>query len=484
MGSGRFLYSNLITAESMISVSSLRNGLVTAALKEGLGSAVLNPSGGFTGPVDLEYIVEIDSIAAGAEVGQATFRWSDGGGTWDATGVTTSAVNTLLNNGVYINFTTGSGADFVVGDRWYFKAINLFNAGKMIDLDRDHRYRSAALGAPNTVTVDLGSAQEVKAIVLQDHNFTSAATLKIEGSADNTFPYYENVGSNKITTWVNHDTFPYGTLTQAGGNITSAIAGGASACYIDIGAGLVNGRTYRLVINHTQSSGEAPSLYLGLAGDLASGGDLTIAAVSPGATTVVFTFSTAGYTRLIFANTAAANWACTVTLYEVDEISEVITWNEEKIIHYLAAPLTYRYWRLSVTDAANPDGFLEIGELYIGSYLELTRNYIEGFSEETNFLMDSNRTPYGAGKDRFYNSQLTFNFSFGAMPPADVTSMKALIAAIASRSSGTFKPFWFCKDSATPNDSYLVKIASLPVQHRTRDYYDMPLVLTECVTSV
>lgn len=145
MGTPRFIYDNIVADETMISVSSLRNGLVTSAKKEGTGSAVITTSGNFSGPVDLEYIVEIDSIAGGAEVGQATFKWSDGGGMWNATGVTTPATATELNYGVKIKFTGGAGADFVVGDKWYFKGINLFNAGQMLDRDRDHIYRSADL---------------------------------------------------------------------------------------------------------------------------------------------------------------------------------------------------------------------------------------------------------------------------------------------------------------------------------------------------
>ncbi len=145
MSKHRFIWDNLITSETMLSVSSLRPGIVTTAKKEGAGSAIIVPSGAFSGAVDLEYIVEIDSIGAGAEVGQATFKWSDGGGTWDGSGITTLATNILLNNGVYVKWTTGAGADFVVGDKWYFKGINLFNAGKMIDLNRDHSYRSAKL---------------------------------------------------------------------------------------------------------------------------------------------------------------------------------------------------------------------------------------------------------------------------------------------------------------------------------------------------
>lgn len=140
----RFIYENLIENESMLSVSSLRNGFVTSAKKEGTGSAIITTSGNFRGPVDLEYIVEIDGLGTG-EVGNSTFKWSDGGGVWNATGVTTSATPTDLSYGTMIAFTTGAGADFVIGDKWYFKGINLFNAGQMLDRDRDHIYRSQEL---------------------------------------------------------------------------------------------------------------------------------------------------------------------------------------------------------------------------------------------------------------------------------------------------------------------------------------------------
>lgn len=145
MGLCRFIYDNLITDEDMISVSSLRSGIATQAKKEGTGSAVIATSGNYSGSTDLEYIVECDSVAGGAEVGSATFRWSDGGGTWDASGVTTPAVATELNNDVNIAFTSGFGDDFVVGDTWYFKGVNLFNAEKMIDRDRDTSFRSKKL---------------------------------------------------------------------------------------------------------------------------------------------------------------------------------------------------------------------------------------------------------------------------------------------------------------------------------------------------
>lgn len=39
---------------------------------------------------------------------------------------------------------------------------------------------------------------------------------------------------------------------------------------------------------------------------------------------------------------------------------------------------TYRYWRLTVADAANPDGRIEIGNILGGQYYEFTRNWTDG----------------------------------------------------------------------------------------------------------
>lgn len=39
---------------------------------------------------------------------------------------------------------------------------------------------------------------------------------------------------------------------------------------------------------------------------------------------------------------------------------------------------TYRYWRLTIADAANPDGRIEIGNIYAGSYYTFTRNFSDG----------------------------------------------------------------------------------------------------------
>lgn len=361
MSKARFIYNNLITSEDMLAVSSLRSGMVTAAKKEGTGSAVLTPSGNFSGAADLEYIVEIDSIAGGAEVAQATFRWSDGSGSWNADGVTTSASGILLNNGVYIQWASGTGADFVVGDRWYFKGINLFNPGKMIDLDRDHFYRSAALEAPNTITITLDAEAQIDALVLYDHNFSSAATIVLWGDDAATF----------------------------------------------------------------DSDGGSP------------------------------------------------------------QVIEAVTWAANKILHYLAAAdRTKKYWQLRITDAANPDTYIEIGELFLGSYMELSANYVEGYSKGFELLFDEKKTPYGVGRKRFYNKQRYFEYDFNYIGSADVTLLETMLDALTNKDAGTMKPFFFNDDSATPANTWLVDLSALPEEHETRDYFSSPLEFVEVMRSV
>jgi len=358
MGNHRFLYDNKITDGSMITVSSLRSGTVTSALKDGTGAAAISVGGPYSGSEDAEYIVEIDSVAGGAEIEQATFQWSDGGGSWNATGVATAHTPITLNNGVTVCWPDhGAGADFVIGDRWYFKGINLFSPAMLLDLDRDHRYRSAGLGSPNTITVDLGLAREITALILMDHNLTLDATIVLKG------------------------------------------------------------------------------------------------------------------------NTADAGWGTPI-------FSESVAWATEKIIHYLSAGQTLRYWRIEIADNGNSDNYIEIGELFLGGYAELSVNFSPGYSRDNAFLFDVGRSPYGIRRHRFYNKAKSFIYPWNVISQTDMEILEAIADALGDRSAGTFKPLWFNEDSAAPADTWLVWLTGLPRKNRTRDYCDTNLQMEEVLAIV
>lgn len=90
--------------------------------KDNSGSGSMTTAGTPTTSLALtQYKVVIDGAGS---VGAATFKWSDdGGSTWNATGVTTSASAISLNNGVTVTFSNGDeGTSFEAGDFWTFGA--------------------------------------------------------------------------------------------------------------------------------------------------------------------------------------------------------------------------------------------------------------------------------------------------------------------------------------------------------------------------
>lgn len=362
MGNVRFLYNNLITASSMITLSTAATGTITQAIKDStastVGSAIITLSGTYTGYEDIEYTVEVDSTAAGSTVAAATIKWSDGT-TWDATGVATTTNASTITNGVSIAFAD-STMTFSIGDKWYFKGVNLWSPAKMLDLNRDSRCRTGGLETTNLVNVDLGAAAQAQALIIYDHNLTSAAVITLIGA--------------------------------------SAASTGSSF-------------------------------------------------TSPGFTTTV-------------------------------------PWSSAKILHYMSTNPTYRYWQLKISNTACPDGYIEIGELYLGPYVELSENIEEGYSEDHSFLTENNVTPYGVERSRYYNTQRSWSINYRAIPSSDVDTIKNMTTAIVNRANGTIKPVWFNLDSTQTDKTYLVKVNGLRTSHWSKDRFDLPLELAEVVRSV
>ena len=224
IGKSRFFYNNLLS-DATFTASSVKTGIVTSELKDGTGSGVMAPTGNFSADEDLEYTIEIDDISGGTEVGQSLFRWKDGGTTWDATNVTTSTVPITLNNGISIKFTSGTGADFVLGDMWFFNGENRFSTSKMIDLDRDTTYRSNNDISINIV-MDLSSAKSFDSFIIADHNLSSGATITLEANASDSWgaPTF-----SEVITWSSGTILHYLSSSQSFRYVRLVIADAGNA---------------------------------------------------------------------------------------------------------------------------------------------------------------------------------------------------------------------------------------------------------------
>lgn len=51
-------------------------------------------------------------------------------------------------------------------------------------------------------------------------------------------------------------------------------------------------------------------------------------------------------------------------------LDETITAADRNLIHYFTEA-TYRYWRLEIADSGNPDGYIEVSRVFLGTYAQL-----------------------------------------------------------------------------------------------------------------
>ena len=178
----RFLNNNFITGTSLLTLSSMAKGRITALRRTGTGASMLSVTGQYSGIIDRDYYVEIQTTG---EVGVATYKWSqDDGVSFVATGVVTTETAASLNNGLSIAFSRATGQDCVSGDVWRFRAYLPWGLDRMLDRDRDTEFRTQ-VATPVTATINMGSAKTPTVLVLVDHNLSSAASLRLEASSDN-----------------------------------------------------------------------------------------------------------------------------------------------------------------------------------------------------------------------------------------------------------------------------------------------------------
>lgn len=182
MANCRFLHTNYLDDPAALTLSSAEPGLVGMPAARALGGAACYATGRHTGAQEQVFLVEIDSVAAGEAVGQATFRWRRADAdTWEAAGLATSPNLSLLADGVSVKWVSGQGPDFVKGDSWRILAVRGAGSAALVDGDRDTAWQAAGCAGEH-LTADLGQARRVRAMVLADHNLTAGASARLLAS--------------------------------------------------------------------------------------------------------------------------------------------------------------------------------------------------------------------------------------------------------------------------------------------------------------
>lgn len=175
----RFYYQNLLSDPAQVTVSSARPGMVGMPVAKAQGTAVAYAAGQHQGGQDQVFVVEIDSVAAGEGVGQATFRWRRASlADWERRGLPTQRQFLDLADGVRVKWVSGQGPDFARGDSWSILAGG--NQGPALLLDRDRDTTWQAQGCQSeSLSLDLGASRPVAALLLADHNLSDKARVSL-----------------------------------------------------------------------------------------------------------------------------------------------------------------------------------------------------------------------------------------------------------------------------------------------------------------
>jgi hypothetical protein len=243
----------------------MEDGIIGGIIKSGSGSAIMyaQDSGGgdaFTYYDDLLYKIEIDSVAGGKEISQATFKWivygRGGSASW-TTGVATSTALTSLSNGVHVKWVAGTGNDFELGDTFTVFTKSSFSPLKTTDTRRDTLFKGKA-GTTTKFCWNLGSSRNVKVISLLDVTTTggdviTSVTVK-GGDVPYPFPVWEYTTTMTVTSphiiLFLDETYQYWEFTIATSSSVNVIIGQMFiGDYVDFPAGAMYtpGSSERLV---------------------------------------------------------------------------------------------------------------------------------------------------------------------------------------------------------------------------------------------
>ena len=95
--------------------------------------------------------------------------------------------------------------------------------------------------------------------------------------------------------------------------------------------------------------------------------------------------------------------------------STSLDWHSSIIIKFFAQT-SYRYWRLVLADSANPDGYLQIGRLWLGDCFQPARDFSRDFSLRR---VDPSEVSYGDSGSRVVSDRTPYRIATIKFPSTD-----------------------------------------------------------------
>ncbi len=505
----RILSENFITSSTMVEAGPQKTGVVTNPIKDGTGKAAMLTTGAYTPGVDNQYKVQIDSLST-AGIGVATFKWSRND-TVIATTVVTNTAFQALEAGVQVKWSSGltSSTDAFGStlDQWTFEGKNLFGINQMIDRKRNTRWRTSANLVQYSETTNALSPTSVDSSVTTPYTTFNAPTSFSPSTVSTVGNWSIHLDAGAVV-----DTSVRGgfhreagfsvipdLLTDASWRWRLVVGGSIEGKVIDstnttsvvsnifilnttagvfsaINVGEYFHPTSILDVRFSQGNTEAAEFFIdalsvrqypGIIADLGSAKEVQAV--------IIQDHNFSSNSTILLKARGDTDWGSSAAL------EETITWQPGAILHYVSnTSNTQRFWRVDVKDSGNPDGFIEVGDLFLGPFDEMVRNAAVGYSQTETVIGSRNIDVYGVEDNRFRNRQKTWRYTLPAS--TDIQTLEGIFDTIYSATSGKYDPIWI-NPTSDSTDFDMVFFDSIPLVHNFRDNKTITLNFREVLKS-
>lgn len=204
------------------------------------------------------------------------------------------------------------------------------------------------------------------------------------------------------------------------------------------------------------------------------------------AQTVVFDLGTAQNvnTIAIIGHNLTASATLTIEANAADSwgspsVSTSLTYIDGPIIKYLSSSESYRYWRLSIDDATNTDGYISLGVVWLGEYLTIDPASLLNFSVTK---VRDDTVVYGRGRQKYASVGVgwrRFDLSFPRTGGTMLTSIQTMYDTVGNHTSCIFANFDDLRTYPLVEPVYCSIVGDLDFNHSSRMQFEYSLVLEE-----
>ena len=158
--------------------------------------------------------------------------------------------------------------------------------------------------------------------------------------------------------------------------------------------------------------------------------------------------------------------------------SQTLIWNTNAILKFFAEQ-TYQYWKFSFEDADNTDGYLAMGRLWLGDYIDVSPSSLLSFNV---IKKNNDNVIFGIGRQKYATPGVKwkqFELEFPESQYSMVNKIETMFDTVGNHTSLIFCNFDTVRDYEIVEPCYCSIVGELTFSHVRGMRFKYSLVLEE-----